>query len=57
MSEEETFRVDVEHERGFVFKVDFGLESVDDLIARKAGGGGNLRKRLKSERLRLLRRL
>jgi len=42
MSEEKTFRVDVEHERDFVFKVDFGLEGVDDLIMDEpepVGGG------------------
>jgi len=32
MSEEKTFRVDVKHERDFVFRVGFGLEGVDDLI-------------------------
>lgn len=42
MSEEKTLRVDVVHEREFVFKVDFGLEGVDDLIMDEpepVGGG------------------
>ena len=42
MSEEKTFSVDVEHERGFVFKVDFGLDGVDDLMMDEpepVGGG------------------
>jgi len=42
MSEEKTFRVDVVHERDFVFKVDFGLEGVDDMVMDEpepVGGG------------------
>lgn len=42
MSEEQTFLVDVEQERDFVFKVDFGLEGVDALIMDEpepVGGG------------------
>ena len=42
MSEEKTFQVEVEQERDFVFKVDFGLEGVDDLIMDEpepVGGG------------------
>lgn len=42
MSEEKTFQVEVEHERDFVFKVDFGIDGVDDLIMDEpepVGGG------------------
>ena len=42
MSEEKTFQVEVEQERDFVFKVDFGLKGVDDLIMDEpepVGGG------------------
>ena len=42
MSEERTFRVDVERERDFVFRVDFGLEGVYELIMDEpepVGGG------------------
>jgi len=42
LSEEKTFQVEVEQERDFVFKVDFGLEGVDDLIMDEpepVGGG------------------
>ena len=41
-AEEKTFQVDVEHVRDFVFKVDFCLEGVDDLIMDEpepVGGG------------------
>lgn len=42
MSEETIFRVEVERERDFVFRVDFGLEGVNDLIMDEpepVGGG------------------
>ena len=42
MSEEKTFRVEVEQEKDFVFKVDFGIEGVEDLIMDEpepVGGG------------------
>jgi len=42
MSEEKTFRVEVEQEKDFVFKVDFGLEGIEGLIMDEpepVGGG------------------
>ena len=42
MSEEERFEVDLSRVKGFEFKVDFGLEGVDDLVMDEpepVGGG------------------
>jgi len=42
MSEEKAFRVELAQEKGFVFRVNFGLDGVDDLIMDEpepVGGG------------------